>query len=836
MKNSVLWISTFVAVTVLYHVCYGLGTLIPTNISWLMTVMHDWGTHYLGWYFYRNEPWHFPIGSIYNYYYPPGTNVGFTDSIPLLAIFFKVFNRLLPEDFQYFGPWLYLCHLLAAFFSIKILQRFNVNSVLIFFAALLIAANPVLVYRGLHPALCAHWIFLASIYLYFSPSIPSAKVLMWQLILLIVAALVNPYICFMVLGFSFILPLKLSFLDRILKRTYVLVYLVVTIIALLVCWKLVGLIDINSKEELGVTGAYGLYSLNLNALYNPVGFSSIMPSYSQVSWHQYEGYMYLGLGIIVLFVIAICAALLKKIKGVANWLPRMKIDNVSLFPLFILVVLYTIFSVTHIISINDRVLLTLPVPKQVVSLGEIFRASARFFWAPYYLIILFTIVAIDRLPVGTVFKLGIVFFALVIQLYDTKRMLTFRKLSHGEYHPPINKSWSFLIKQFDAIVFYPPFLASYNSNLDYQYFSFLAAKERKPITVGYVARSDSKRTAEFLNSLRTTLANGRLDPKVLYITTLPQLKDFSLTLVTRDAKLNTLDNYYFLFSNSVDNPALWRFTDSLSNTTRKKLDSAISIYAKRNLFEVNDKKGIDATRKLLFQFDELKDEERFISFDAWALIEGARDNKQDTIFLTLENEHNFYVALANVKLRPDIASRFKLPLENSGINGMVFKDHVRPGEYDLGILIKDQQGTEVYQSTGTKIRVGIPDFTRAEKINVPPISTGIIYGIDQFAIDSAFVKLNGWAAFEKEDATNFQISIIFKNDSSTYAAPIVDQQLRPDVNARPGNTYNLLNSGFNAKVLKQSLPKGIYQLGILIKDKRGIKEAMVPIDKKVEIR
>ncbi len=34
----------------------------PSNINWLMTARHDWGTHYLGWAFYKNEPWHFPIG------------------------------------------------------------------------------------------------------------------------------------------------------------------------------------------------------------------------------------------------------------------------------------------------------------------------------------------------------------------------------------------------------------------------------------------------------------------------------------------------------------------------------------------------------------------------------------------------------------------------------------------------------------------------------------------------------------------------------------------------------------------------------------------------------
>ena len=90
----------------MYHLCYGFQTLNPYNIDWLMSALHDWGTHYLGWHFFKNEPWQFPLGNISNYFAPLGTNVGFTDSIPLLAIFFKLFSAILPENFQYFFPGL----------------------------------------------------------------------------------------------------------------------------------------------------------------------------------------------------------------------------------------------------------------------------------------------------------------------------------------------------------------------------------------------------------------------------------------------------------------------------------------------------------------------------------------------------------------------------------------------------------------------------------------------------------------------------------------------------------------------------------------------------------
>ena len=103
MNSKTLYVTSFLAVVIIFHISYGLQILIPGNNSWLMTARHDWGTHYLAWEFYKSEPWNFPLGKMVGYNYPVGTNIGYTDSIPFLAIFFKLFAPLLSSDFQYFG-------------------------------------------------------------------------------------------------------------------------------------------------------------------------------------------------------------------------------------------------------------------------------------------------------------------------------------------------------------------------------------------------------------------------------------------------------------------------------------------------------------------------------------------------------------------------------------------------------------------------------------------------------------------------------------------------------------------------------------------------------------
>ena len=149
-----------------YQLVYGISTLMPTNNNWLLSAYHDWGQHYLGWEYYRNENWSFPIGKINNFNYPAGTNVGYMDSIPLLAIFFKSIQFFLPEPFQYFGFWLLLCHFLIIFYAQKIITLYTKNLFYIVVISTIIAFNPVIVFRGIHPALCAHWLILASLYNY----------------------------------------------------------------------------------------------------------------------------------------------------------------------------------------------------------------------------------------------------------------------------------------------------------------------------------------------------------------------------------------------------------------------------------------------------------------------------------------------------------------------------------------------------------------------------------------------------------------------------------------------------------------------------------------------
>ena len=836
-KNSLLLtVATILSALLMYHLCYGFQTLNPYNIDWLMSALHDWGTHYLGWHFFKNEPWQFPLGNISNYFAPLGTNVGFTDSIPLLAIFFKLFSAILPENFQYFGVWLLACQLLAAYYTIRLFNRFRVHEFITFLAVIFIMANPVFLYRTLHPALCGQWLLIGSIYLYFRDPANANRSLTHQFILLIVSALVNPYLCLMVLGFSFILPVKLAFYDKAISRARMILYLAITFASLIATWYLIGMITFGDNQGLVVQGGFGLYALNLNSLYNASGFSTFLPAFNTVSWHQYEGFMYLGAGIFLLLLILLfyraTGFLLKR--GVRNTTDSIRKEKHGLVPLYVLIALLTLFAVTHVITFNDKVLFTVPIPEIIIKLGDTFRASARFFWPVYYLIILFCLIGFSKTRMSMVAKMLILVITLCVQLYDSKRLIAQYHRDY-QYSVPIRtQEWESLINEFDEIAFVPPFTATNLLHMDYQYFCYMAAKARKPINTGYVARSDSRATQNYLDSLQEKLNEGRLSPRTLYITTDRYLYNFSVPLQADSCRLNMLDGYYFLYSTKNNNKVVQQLSEKFNASNKLKLDSAIQSLPRRTYFVRTS--AIDTSKQGTQHFmSTFKKTKTFLIVQGWAFLENTNSNKGDSIYVVLNNDQHSYIAPTISQKRPDVTSHFKKEyLDDAGYFATIFTDSVEKGNYQLGVLIRDKNGNLAYCPTDKNVEVNLPEFNHPQKINTAPDTGDIQYGLDYFHDEKDLVSISGWSAFRNQDSDSCTVGLMFKSGDQVYVADTYTR-MRPDVTAHFNGKYKLDNSGFVAKVLKTALPKGEYQVGLIIIDKKRGKEGLIYIDKEIKI-
>ncbi|PKO12840.1 MAG: hypothetical protein CVU39_22140 [Chloroflexi bacterium HGW-Chloroflexi-10] len=104
---------------------YGYHSLNPSEVNWIYAFGEDLFKGHIGWEWFRQEPWGFPLGRIEANGYPYGTYLFYMDSVPLLAIPLKVLSPWLGEPFQFQGIWGLLCVIGQMLAGMLILREFT---------------------------------------------------------------------------------------------------------------------------------------------------------------------------------------------------------------------------------------------------------------------------------------------------------------------------------------------------------------------------------------------------------------------------------------------------------------------------------------------------------------------------------------------------------------------------------------------------------------------------------------------------------------------------------------------------------------------------------------
>ena len=96
-NNRINFLFLFIAFICL-AVSIGMENISFHNTKWLHNGS-DLTTIQLGWYFFLNDIWRFPLGDNPNYGEELSLSIAFSDSIPILALFFKLFKSFIPANF-----------------------------------------------------------------------------------------------------------------------------------------------------------------------------------------------------------------------------------------------------------------------------------------------------------------------------------------------------------------------------------------------------------------------------------------------------------------------------------------------------------------------------------------------------------------------------------------------------------------------------------------------------------------------------------------------------------------------------------------------------------------
>jgi hypothetical protein len=124
----------------------------------------DLSQHYIGWEYFKATPWTFPLGMIDKLLYPGSISILYTDSIPIFALFFKLFPAVRAGTFQYFGIWGLLSYALQGGFGALIVSKYTKKAYLCWALSLFFSFSTIMVQRMfLHTALGSQFLILAAI-------------------------------------------------------------------------------------------------------------------------------------------------------------------------------------------------------------------------------------------------------------------------------------------------------------------------------------------------------------------------------------------------------------------------------------------------------------------------------------------------------------------------------------------------------------------------------------------------------------------------------------------------------------------------------------------------
>lgn len=530
---SILFLSFFSFGFFIYR--FGFSALNPFNHNWILPFT-DTLQHLTGWLYFSQEPWRFPIGIIRNYSAPLGTCIGYTDSIPFLAVFLKMFRFILPEKFHYFGLVLLLNYILQTVFAYFLISKFTKSNLLKILSSIFFLFSSVFLMRHWHCSLMAHWLILASFILYFTElkTVGKTKYLSFCFILAFVSANLHPYLGIMILFLVTSSVIKESILSKTLSRMDMVEYIAILLFIVVYSWYILGYFYFTGLQYEG-PGA-NQYTANLNTFFNPLGRSRWIPGLSNYFDTQYEGSAYLGIGVFVLVFVNF-------FYGVVNFAKGKKIDLKikKILPLVMSILFLAVLAVSAKICFNEKLLLNIETSKLAHYLFGVFQSSGRFIWPLFYFIVLASLAGIIknfRFSTAAI----IISFALVLQIAEFKDLKT-GYARYQNYKCKINHNkWAEIMKPFSKVITVPLYQYTMLNENDGMAFAYAASLNNKPITSGHLARSPKKDKEKYAEEIYKNMDKGLIEKDTLYIFSPYMFSRFKKT-VEPAADCDVVDSY-----------------------------------------------------------------------------------------------------------------------------------------------------------------------------------------------------------------------------------------------------------------------------------------------------
>ncbi|WP_375398338.1 DUF6311 domain-containing protein [uncultured Sphingomonas sp.] len=431
---------------------------------------------------------------------PEGLPLSLTDSNPLLGLLCRPLG--LPADWQVIGWWLLVCVVLQVAFANALLRRHVADPLALFLGTALVSFSPTLIARYGHVNLCAHWTILWALWIFVDET--RAKQPAWWMAVIGVSLLIHPYLAVMTGAIWASAVIRLIILHR--DRSSIMIAAgAVAASVLAIAWWL-GLIG----QSLVSSGTYGRFGIALDGLWNPGNpdYSALLPGVAASPAQGFEGFNYLGAGMLVLVALAVIALLFGRGRSAGlslTWL-------IPAFGAFALIAIGP-----HLIW-RGQVIASIPVAAGLRDALDPVRAAGRLFWPVGYVIALTAVVIVARLPRGALMIGG----ALALQVIDLAPMLaavratSARADDHRLYLRTRDPRWQSIIDRASAIEFYP--IRSDREKAVVEELAWRAITAPRPVLLRYFyASREPAAVAARLDADAAAFRAGRIDRSRLYV-------------------------------------------------------------------------------------------------------------------------------------------------------------------------------------------------------------------------------------------------------------------------------------------------------------------------------
>jgi hypothetical protein len=420
---------------------------------------------------YYASKWQHPLLAFNGFNYPSGTLATFVDVIPIYSILLKA---LVPASFAPFNPfgfWVAACFLMQGVAAWWLVKELRIKSwIFLITLTFILVSFPALMTRLGHISLMSHWIVLFAFALYVRGHRKNVLPILGWSVLLVSSFYVNIYLFVMASGIY-----CASLLDPIQFVSWRKWWLVITPCFILIGSLFITMLPLPPGEVTREWG-FGYYSMNL---LSPVLGGAVINIPYKTAPGQYEGFNYLGLGVLLTIIVSLVVIKAQLVKIVKRHMA-----------LFLLMLIFTVYALSSQIYWGEDQIAGVHYPGFLTPLTSQFRASGRFFWPVGYGLIIWSFYVIYLKTSAKVMSL--IFLVLILlQAFDLRFLhQTLRTNQARENKDLLNIfDWNKEIKsEIKNLYFYPKFKCGKDHNTTLLPVMKYAAERNLKMNTGYIAR------------------------------------------------------------------------------------------------------------------------------------------------------------------------------------------------------------------------------------------------------------------------------------------------------------------------------------------------------------